>query len=138
MLVSKMYRLLSVKYQLKIVKVEIWVKQYLTDINQYLNNIINILLLVKHWLISVKHRLISSWGYHIEIFIRAFLNNSVCHNTTNSINFGLVKSKILVRVIWPKNSGNLKKRHQAEIFRKCSFHVPSSGFWWNFSMLLLR
>ena len=31
MLVSKMYRLVSVKYQLKIMKVEIWVNQYLTD-----------------------------------------------------------------------------------------------------------
>ena len=31
MLVSKMYRLVSVKYQLKITKVEIWVNQYSTN-----------------------------------------------------------------------------------------------------------
>ena len=42
MLVSKMYRLVSIKYRLKIIKVEIWVKQYLTiitDTNQYLTDI---------------------------------------------------------------------------------------------------
>ena len=32
MLVSKMFRLVSVKYGLKIIKVEIWVNQYLTEI----------------------------------------------------------------------------------------------------------
>ena len=32
MLVSKMYRLVSVKYRLEIIKVEIWVNRYLTDI----------------------------------------------------------------------------------------------------------
>ena len=32
MLVSKMYRLVSVKYQLKIIKVEISVNRHLTDI----------------------------------------------------------------------------------------------------------
>ena len=42
MLVSKMYRLVSVKYRLKIIKVEILVNRYLTDItdtNQYLTYI---------------------------------------------------------------------------------------------------
>ena len=46
MLVSKMYRLVSVKYRLKIIKVEIWVNRYLTDItdtNRYLTDITNIL-----------------------------------------------------------------------------------------------
>ena len=42
MLVSKMYRLVSVKYRLKITKIEIWVNQYLTNItdtNRYLTDI---------------------------------------------------------------------------------------------------
>ena len=42
MLVSKMYRLVSVKYRLKITKVETWVNQYLTDVtdtNRYLTDI---------------------------------------------------------------------------------------------------
>ena len=42
MLVSKMYRLVSVKYRLKMTKVEIWVNRYLTDItdtNRYLTDI---------------------------------------------------------------------------------------------------
>ena len=55
MLVSKMYRLVSVKCRLKITKLEIWVNWYLTDItdtsqyltdiilNQYLTDVTNIL-----------------------------------------------------------------------------------------------
>ena len=40
MLVSKMYRLVSVKYRLKITKkVEIWVNRYLTDTSRYLTDI---------------------------------------------------------------------------------------------------
>ena len=42
MLVSKLYRLVSVKYRLKITKVEICVNRYLTDItdtNRYLTDI---------------------------------------------------------------------------------------------------
>ena len=42
MLVSKIYRIVSVKYRLKTIKVEIWVKWYLTDIsdaNRYLTDI---------------------------------------------------------------------------------------------------
>ena len=42
MLVSKMYRLVSVKYRLKIIKVEIRVNRYLTgktDTNRYLIDI---------------------------------------------------------------------------------------------------
>ena len=42
MVVSKMYRLVSVKYRLKITKVEIWVNRYLTNItntNRYLTDI---------------------------------------------------------------------------------------------------
>ena len=46
MLLSKMYRLVSVKHQLKIIKVEIWVNWYLTDITntyRYLTDITDIL-----------------------------------------------------------------------------------------------
>ena len=50
MLVSKMYRLLSVKYRLKVIKVEIWINQYLTDIADSLKNIFSV---------SVKYQLIS-------------------------------------------------------------------------------
>ena len=42
MLISKMYRLVSVKYRLKIINVEMWVNRYLTDItdpNRYLTYI---------------------------------------------------------------------------------------------------
>ena len=42
MLVSKLYRLVSVKYRLKTTKAEIWVNRYLTDItdtNRYLTDI---------------------------------------------------------------------------------------------------
>ena len=46
MLVSKMYRLVSVKYRLKFINVEILVNRYLTgitDTNRYLTDITNIL-----------------------------------------------------------------------------------------------
>ena len=42
MLVSKMYRLVSVKYRLKIIKVEIWESRhliYITDANRYFADI---------------------------------------------------------------------------------------------------